>query len=341
MGNFSLPIEFFFILQGLVYHKVKNNLSCYNFLVRKKRSRFPLFILGLILAFLFIIPLPKEKKVEPISPVVFAESLDLYKDIWSPSGNIGSSAPAPEISAQSAMFVDLDTGKIIYEKNSRERRPVASLTKIMTALLALERGNLDHKMTVTEYAASLGEDSMYASAGEKFTLKELLYALMLNSANDAAETIGENLAGDRNTFVSWMNGRARELGLSDTNFVNASGLDEDKNDYSTAYDVLVMARTAIEKFPVFTEITGTTDQFFEECPDHKAIFLSNETNLLRTYPGCFGIKTGYTPKAGLCLVTAVKRDGKRVLGVILNSGDRRGDAELLLDYSYMSLGVVR
>lgn len=309
--------------------------------MRKKRSHLSLLILGVVLAFLFILPLPKEREGEPISPVAFAESLDLYKDIWSPSGYVKSYDQPPEISAKSAMFIDLDSGKIIYEKNSKERRPIASLTKIMTAILALERGKLDQKMAVTEYAASLGEDSMYATIGEKYTLKELLYALMLNSANDAAETIGENLAGDRNTFVSWMNARARELGLSDTNFINASGLDEDKNDYSTAYDVLVMTRTAIEKFPVFTEITSTTDQYFDECPDHKAIFLSNETNLLRSYPGCFGIKTGYTPKAGMCLVTAVKRDGKRVLGVILNSGDRRGDAELLLDYSFKSLGVVR
>lgn len=305
------------------------------------------FLLGAFLALAILFPKPEFKRIEILSPLPRvlganddATTLATFADIWSPTGYLKTNQPPPEVTARAAFFVDLDSRKIIYEKNPREKRPVASLVKIMTALLALEKGDLNQVLTVNHYAASVGEDSMYASEGEKYTLRELLYGLMLNSANDAAETIASGLASDRSEFIRWMNARAKELGLRDTHFINPSGLDDGGGDYSTAYDILIIARTAIEKFPIFSKITSTYDKFLPECIDHKAVYLGNETNLLTTYPGCFGVKTGYTPRAGLCLVTAAKRGSHRVLGVLLDSGDRRGEAKILLDYSFKVMGVV-
>lgn len=244
------------------------------------------------------------------------------------------------LDSESAVSVDFDSGEILFSKNFKERLPIASVVKIMTALVALENADPSKTFTVSEKAAKVGENSMGLVAGEKITLRELLYGLILVSGNDAAVTIAEGLSGSEEKFVSRMNEEAVRLGLADTHFVNASGLDVDgDNDYSTAYDVAIVAHYLWQNYPDFRQISSTYHEYIDSTSDHAAYDLYNDTNLLTTYPGVLGIKPGFTWDAGLCLVTYAENGGKKVLAVILGSDDRRGEMKELLDYSFGSLGV--
>lgn len=262
--------------------------------------------------------------------------------VWFPDEKkiLGTKQPLPIITADSAISVDLTTKQVLFEKNSKIRHPIASIVKIMTALIALENAPLDKEITVSYQAATIGEDSMGITTGERYTLRDLLYGLMLVSGNDAAEAIAEGIAGRREIFITLMNAMAVNLGLKDTKFVNPSGLEEEGEQYSTAYDVTILTQYVLEKFPEFGKIVDTKEYIIPYTSFHKQIFLTNETNLLRTYPGVKGVKSGYTPSAGLCLVTLAENGGKRVLTVVLESGDRRGDMVKLLDFSFSSLGVL-
>lgn len=253
---------------------------------------------------------------------------------WQPAEDFGTSTQ-PIISGESALMVDLNSGKILFDKNPTQRMKIASITKIMTAIVALEHEKLDAKIYVTKHAAYVGEDTMYLTAGEVYTLHELLYGLFLNSGNDAAYAIADGIAGDSDTFVKWMNMKAQELGLNNTKFTDPSGLDDDT--YSTAEDLIKLARYAL-KNPDFRDIVKTHDIELKS-DTHKDLFLENETNLLTSYPGVEGIKTGYTEEAGLCLVTYAENGGKRLLGVVLKSMDRKGDMVLMLDHSFETLGI--
>ena len=244
------------------------------------------------------------------------------------------------LSSNSAILVDYDTEEIIFSKNANLRLPVASTVKIMTALVALDVAKLTDVYTVSKNAANIGENSMGLTEGERLTLEELLYGMMLVSGNDAATTIAEGVAGGEDTFVKLMNEKVRTLGLNNTKFINASGLDEDGNgQYSTAYDLAVTSHYVWEKYPKFGEITSTYHKYIEANGGHKSFDLYNDTNLLTTYPGVRGIKPGFTWEAGLCLVTYAENSGKRLIGVILGSGDRRGEMKELLDYGFNSFGI--
>jgi len=242
----------------------------------------------------------------------------------------------PLIAGQGGMLVELSSGKVLFELNARDRKKIASLTKIMTTVIALEHKPLDTVMTVSMRAANIGDNAMDVSEGESYTLEELLYGLVLNSGNDAAYTIAENTAGSVDVFVTWMNLKARELGLTDTYFADPSGLDD--STYSTPADLVKLTRYAL-KNPRFKEIVKTLDYEILSTDTHKYIYLENQTNLLRTYPGVAGVKTGYTEEAGLTLVTYASNDGKEIIGVVLNSIDRKGDMILMLDYGFSVLGV--
>ncbi len=247
---------------------------------------------------------------------------------------------APIIKAKSALALDLKTKKIYFAKNEKERKPVASLAKVMTALLAVEHSRLDSIFTVSKNATEIGENVMGVSEGEKYTLEELLYGLILNSGNDAAVTIAENLAGSEESFVRWMNIKASLLGATDTLFADSSGLNKfDKPFYSTALDMAKIAYYSQTTQPSLKDIYATVNKTLPANKNHKALFLDNQTNLLTTYPGVKGMKTGYTQEAGLCLISYAENEGKDVLVVILDSTDRRGDAILLLDYIYSRLGL--
>ena len=257
------------------------------------------------------------------------------------------------LSAKSALVVNYDSGEVVYAKNAKEKLPVASTVKIMTALVALGNKGLDDTFTVSAKAAHIGEDSMGLTEGEKVTLKELLYGLMLVSGNDAAITIAEGVAQNELAFVDLMNKKARSLGLSDTEFINASGLDEDgKVQYSTAYDMATIARYAWENFAPFRQGAQTEHIVIGANANHKEFDFYNDTNLLTTYPGVKGIKPGFTWEAGLCLVTYAENkqslrssalpaglDGKKLLAVVLGSDNRRGEMKELLDYGFSYYGI--
>jgi D-alanyl-D-alanine carboxypeptidase (penicillin-binding protein 5/6) len=233
------------------------------------------------------------------------------------------------LNAKAVVLIEESSGRVLYSKNATEKRSIASTTKIMTALTALENGNLEDAVTVSKRAASIGGSTIGLRAGEKYTLKEMLYALLMISANDAAIAIAEHVGGTVENFAAMMNKRAASLGAADSNFVTPHGLDRG-NQYSTAYDVALITREAL-KNPVFAEIVSTTSS---SISGHN---LYNTNELLGSYQGVDGVKTGYTGKAGRCLVTTAKRDGMRLISVVLGSPTRGARAEAtrkLLDYGF-------
>ncbi len=244
----------------------------------------------------------------------------------------------PEITARAAYFVDTDTGQILYNKNEYESMPIASLTKIMTVIVALEHRNWTDTMMISDHAASMEPDSMLLKSGEKLTLEELLKGIFLVSGNDAAEAIAENTTGRREEFIQLMNSKAAFLGMTKTKFVNPSGLEEDNNpQYSSAFDVALMSRYAIKNFPHLIDISSQPHIYIEQSSTHQDYDLYSGINLLTTYPGVVGFKTGYTPEAGLTLVTVARQNGHQILGVILGSSNRREEAKELLDYSFKQI----
>lgn len=262
-------------------------------------------------------------------------------DLWFPfvQRTYGSGFDVNTLTAKSVLMYDLTTNKTIFEKNEKVRRPMASLTKIMTAIVSLENKRADDTYRVTG-ANLVGEDSMGVAAGESFKQEDLLYGLMLPSGNDAAEVLASNYPhGGRDAFIRAMNDKAKSMGLVDTHFDNPSGLQGDGIQYTSAYDLLVMTRYALDNYPFFAQIVSSSEHAIPESPTHKAYDLYNETNLLTTYPGVRGVKTGYTPESGLCLVTYLNYRGHRIIGVILNSENRRGEMKELLDASLQVLGI--
>lgn len=261
-------------------------------------------------------------------------------DYWKPTQrNVLSYASSGiELSAQAALIYDLTEDEELYEKNSEIRLPIASLTKIMTAVIALENKKQDDRYYVSK-SDLVGENSMGLTPGEVLTLEELLYGLILPSGNDAAEVLASSFVGGREAFIQAMNQKAASLGLSNTNFTNPSGLEGDGKQYSTANDLLVITRYAIKNFPLFREVVSTVEKEIPYSSGHKYFYLYNETNLLTSYPGVRGVKTGYTPEAGLCLVTYLDYEGHEIIGVLLGSENRRQEMKDLLDYSLRLEGI--
>lgn len=261
-------------------------------------------------------------------------------DFWSPvvPKIQGSSGDLPDLTAQSVLMYDLSENKVLYEKDPEVRHPMASLTKIMTAVISLENPKFDDKYIVTKDDV-VGEDSMGVSAGEIYTLQDLLYGLVLHSGNDAAEVLAHNYPGGRSAFINAMNNKAKALGMFNTVYSNPSGLQGDGTQYTTAYDLLILTRYALQRFPLFAQVVSTAEYTIPATSEHAEIDLSNETNLLTSYPGVEGVKDGYTPEAGLCLVTYLNYGGHKIVGIILNSQDRRGEMKTLLDYSLKSVDI--
>ncbi len=325
-------------------------------IINLARSRVKVVVpIVLIIIILFLITIPKISRqntfISPLSDSKTQKSnflSDLFKTqlafsflkpqpVWQPKEAVlAANTSGPEITAKSAILIDLTSSKIIFKKNAHEKLPIASTAKIMTALVALERGLIDNTFIISDNAVKQPSHVMGLTAGERLTLKELLYGLLLPSGNDAAVSIAEGVAGSQTRFVGWMNQKVTDLGLSDSFFANASGLDEDnKNSYSSAYDLASITRQALVTYPIFKEIVGTTyHAIYYEADHHKAFILENGTPLVGKYPGVVGVKEGYTPDAGLTLVSLAKRDNKEMLVVILNADDRRGDAEKLIDYGF-------
>lgn len=243
----------------------------------------------------------------------------------------GAPAPSsvPALDAAAVLVMEAGSGRVLYSKNATVKRSIASTTKIMTAIVALENGNLDDVVTVSRKAAGTGGSVINLGTGQQFTLNELLHGMLICSGNDAAVAIAEHIGGDTENFAAMMNRKAKELGAMDSAFVTPHGLDA-PGQYSTAYDLAVITRYAL-KNPVFASIVSTSSTYI---PGQQ---LYNTNELLGAYPGADGVKTGYTGKAGRCLVASADRDGMRLISVVLGSPTRYRRAEaskILLDYGF-------
>lgn len=250
---------------------------------------------------------------------------------------VGSQARAEEgepvdSCARAAVLIERSTGMMLIKHNENEPLPMASTTKVMTALMALEYGRLDEVVTVGRNAYGVPGTSIYLSLGEKITLRDLLYGLMLASGNDAAVAIAEHIGGDVNNFCRKMTERAAELGCENTVFVNPNGLPV-QGHHTTAYDLALIAREAMNH-DLFREIVSTRRGSIPWEGRSYPRILNNKNRLLSEYEGATGIKTGYTKAAGRCLVFGAKRDGLEVIGVVLNCGDWFNEAKRLMDLGF-------
>ncbi|HEY3315836.1 MAG TPA: D-alanyl-D-alanine carboxypeptidase family protein [Bacillota bacterium] len=255
------------------------------------------------------------------------------------SAETGAQIKPPQVSSPSAVLIDWASGRVLFAKEARRLRPMASTTKIMTALLVLERGNLNDVVTVSRRAAATPGSSMHLRAGERLTLERVLYGILMRSGNDASVAAAEHIAGSEAAFVAMMNAKARALGAYDTQFQNPHGLTAPGH-YSTAYDLALMARAALEN-PTFAEIVATREKLFVSEDEKRQATLYNTNRLLWSFEGADGVKTGTTSVAGKCLVASATRGDQRLIAVVLHSGDRWGDAARLLSYGFKNFTLIR
>lgn len=246
-------------------------------------------------------------------------------------GEPASGSEPPAISAQTAIMIEANSGEVLYEKNAKEKAYPASITKIMTAMLAIEEGNLDKKVKVSQNAAGVEGSSIYLAAGEKITLRDLVYGLMLRSGNDAATAISEEIGGSTKNFVTLMNKKARELGAYNTHFMNPSGL-HDPEHYTTAEDMAKIASAAM-KNSEFKKVAATKS-WVTDRGEGKYNYFYNKNKVVYQYNGGTGIKIGYTKAAGRTLVASSEKDGMELICVVMNAPDWFQDTYKLMDYAY-------
>lgn len=242
---------------------------------------------------------------------------------------------APGISAQAGVVLEAGTGKVLGAKNAHIRLPMASTTKIMTAILALENTDMDETVTVSKEAFGTEGSSMYLELGEKLSMRDLVYGLMLVSGNDAAVAIAVHIDGSVEAFAGRMNRKAAELGLANTHFVTPNGL-HDKEHYTSAYDLAVIAAYAM-KNKEFCKIVSSRE--FTTQTGNKTRTFYNRNKTLREYEGGNGVKTGYTSDAGKCLVFSAFRDNMQLVGTVLKSGNTYKDAFSLLDHGFSNYSM--
>lgn len=270
-------------------------------------------------------------------PLTYASTHEAYD----PSASQPMSAENLDLApnAKSAILMDADTGTILYEKNSHDRLPPASITKVMTMLLvmeAIEQGTLrwDEKITVSEHAASMGGSQIFLHSGEQMTVEELMKGVAIASANDASVALAEKIAGTEQLFVEMMNEKAKQLGLQNTHFVNSNGLPHDDH-YSSAYDIAIMSKELLS-YEKVTDFTGKYQDYLRQ--DTKDPFwLVNTNKLVRFYDGVDGLKTGYTSVAKYCLSATAKRDNMRLIAVVLgepSAKTRNLEISNMFDYAF-------
>lgn len=254
-----------------------------------------------------------------------------------PQQNTQQSAPQngpPSVSAQSAIVMDASSGRILFEKNAFQKRPMASTTKIMTAIVALENGNLNDIITVSPKAARIEGSSIWLAENETLTLEDALYGLLMKSGNDAATAIAEHIGGGSvDNFAAMMNAKAKEIGAVNTSFKNPHGLDANGH-YTTAYDLALIARYGLTNIPKFAEIVKTKETKIPWQGHDWDRYLKNSNKLLWAYPGTDGVKTGFTKKAGRCLVSSTTKNGWQLVAVTLNDGDDWNDHKKMMDYAF-------
>lgn len=241
--------------------------------------------------------------------------------------------------AESSVLIEASTGEIIYEKNKDEKLAPASMTKMMSLIIIMEeieKGNLklDQIITVSENAANMGGSQIYLEKNEKMSVDDLLKGICMASANDAVVALSEVISGSEDEFVKRMNKKAKELGLKNTNFMNATGLD-DENHYSSSYDMALIARELVKHKKVLEYSSNYEDYLRENT--NKKFWLVNTNKLIKTYDGMDGLKTGYTENAGYCLTATAKRNNMRLISVVMKESDskiRNNETSELLDYGF-------
>lgn len=301
---------------------ISNNIFAYNFLNKtvmvvdlKKITIITLTIIYLIFSsFCF---------ADEIDNSIPAINLKVYNQ------KTNTNSTALKISAQYAILMDFESGRALYEKNARKRTPMASTTKIMTGIVAIENSSLDDEVAISKRAAMVGGSQIHLTSGQKFKMRDLLNGLLLNSGNDAAIAIAEHVGGSVDGFLNLMNEKAMELGAKDTHFKSPHGLDIEGH-YSTAYDLALIARYALEN-KQFSNIVASRTAWFPTG------ILRNTNELLELYSGADGVKTGYTGLAGRCLVASATRNGVRLISVVLNAPtrtERAKSSKIVLDYGF-------
>ena len=269
----------------------------------KKRSL--LWLLAISICAVFIIPMPASALPEAELP----------------------------LSAESAILMDASDGSVLYEKNAHARKGMASTTKIMTALVAAQSMPLDKNILIPKEAVGIEGSSVYLTEGESLTVRQLLYALLLSSANDAATALAIASAGSVESFAEKMNLFAKELGLSDTHFINPHGLYHEDH-YTTAFELALITAAALRNTTV-KEIVSTYKTDIPLGNEKKGRLLVNHNKLLKLYEGAIGVKTGFTKKTGRCLVSAAERDGLTLIAVTLNAPDDWNDHIKMLDHGFV------
>lgn len=228
--------------------------------------------------------------------------------------------------------MDIDSGRILYSKNMNEKRLIASITKIMTATLALEDGNLDREIVVGEEVLKMYGSNIYVEVGEKLTLKDLLYGLLLRSGNDSAVVIANNVSKNEKEFVKLMNKKAKEIGMTHTVFNNCHGLDEETKNYSTAHDMALLSSYIYKNSKEYREITKTYKYTFKSS--NKSYLWYNRNKLLKLYKYATGGKTGYTPSAGRTLVTTATKNNLNLTAVTLKDANEYDTHEALYESAF-------
>lgn len=249
-----------------------------------------------------------------------------------------------ELDVKSAILIEASSGQTLYEVNSNERLPIASVTKVMTMLLiceALNNGviNMDEMVTVSEAASKMGGSQVYLKKDEQMSVRDMIKAIAVVSANDACMAMAEHIAGSEESFVSKMNKKAEELGMNDTLFINTNGLDDESSGYSSARDVSIMSNELIKHKVIAPFLTIWMDSLRDG-----AFSLANTNRLIRTYPGANGIKTGSTAKAGYCLSAGAVKDGMQLIAVVLGAPDtnkRFNAATSLLNYGFANYTLLK
>ena len=241
-------------------------------------------------------------------------------------------------SAKAMCVMESTTKRVLDSKNENAKLPMASTTKIMTAITAIESGkDLDSPFEISPKAVGISGTSLYLRAGEVFTLRDLLYGLMLISGNDASVAIGEYCGGNLANFVDMMNNKAKEIGANSSHFDNTHGLDS-KNHYTTAHDLALITSYAMQN-PIFKEIVSTKNIKITNS-DGKSRYLKNKNKLLSSLEGCNGVKTGFTDDAGRCLVTSCEREGMNVVCVVLNCGPMFEESASLINEAFANYQMI-
>lgn len=247
--------------------------------------------------------------------------------------------PALAQNATSAVLIDAESGTVIFEKNSQEKLPPASITKVMTMLLvmeAIERGQLKltDRVRTSEKAASMGGSQIFLEVGEEMTVEDMLKGVAMASGNDASVALAEKIGGSEEQFVQMMNDRAKELGMNNTHFMNSNGLPV-ANHYSSAYDIALVSRELM-KYDLVRSFTGKYQDYLRKDSE-KPFWLVNTNKLVRFYDGADGVKTGYTSEAKFCLSASAYRDGMRVIAVVMGAPStkvRNADITQMMDYAF-------